>query len=210
MTAPAITRIDYFVSLVSPFAYLGHAALHDMARRTGGAVVVRPVRIAEVFAFGGAVPLAKRAPARQRYRLLELQRWRKHRGLPLHLAPAHFPADATLADCCTIALLAAGADPDAFMRAAFRALWAEDRDIADTDTLGELLTATGHDAAALLTEARSADSVATYQVNTDDAVSAGLPGLPGYVFHGEPFWGQDRIDLLEAAITSGRPPYRAD
>ena len=201
-------RVDYYFSLISPYAYLGHAAFLDAARAAGAEVVYRPLRIFELFAANGGLPLGQRAPARQRYRLVELQRWRDKRGLPLNLAPKHFPLDPGLADRCAIALVAAGADPSEYMQAAFAALWARDADIADPAVLAELLTRHGFDAAAVLAAADGADSVATYERNTRDAIAADLPGLPGYVLEGEPFWGQDRIDDLRDALLSGRAPFR--
>lgn len=201
-------RVDYYFSLISPYAYLGHAAFLDAARETGAEVVYRPLRIFELFKANGGLPLGQRAPARQRYRLVELQRWRERRGLPLNLAPRHFPLDPGLADRCAIALVAAGADPAAYMDAAFRALWAHEADIADPAVLAELLARHGFDAAAVLAAADAADTVAAYQRNTDDAIAADLPGLPGYVLDGEPFWGQDRIDDLRQALLSGRAPFR--
>ena len=65
----------------------------------------RPVRIFELFEANGGLPLGKRAPARQRYRLVELQRWREERGLPLNLAPKFFPVDIALSDRCAIAIV---------------------------------------------------------------------------------------------------------
>ncbi|RPE80942.1 2-hydroxychromene-2-carboxylate isomerase [Vulcaniibacterium tengchongense] len=201
--------VDYYFSLISPYSYLGHAAVLDVARETGARLVYRPVRIFELFDANGGLPLAKRAPARQRYRLVELQRWREWRGLPLNLAPKFYPVDIALADRCAIALAEAGADPAGYMDAAFRALWAEDRDLADPAELARLLAAQGADAEAVLAAARTDAIEAIYRGNTERAIAADLPGLPGYVLEGEPFWGQDRIDMLHAALRSGRAPYRA-
>jgi 2-hydroxychromene-2-carboxylate isomerase len=202
--------IDYYFSLVSPFAYLGHARLLEVASKHVVDIVYRPVRIAGVFAESGALPLAQRPLVRQRYRLIELQRWREYRGLPLNLAPKHFPTDASLADRAVIAMLGMGGDPARYMGAVYRALWVEDRNIADREVLGELLVATGHPAEAVLSAADN-DAIATiYDDNTVAATAVDLPGLPGYVLAGEPFWGQDRIELLDAALTSSRQPYRAD
>ncbi|MFC4727685.1 2-hydroxychromene-2-carboxylate isomerase [Coralloluteibacterium thermophilus] len=201
--------IDYFFTLLSPYAYLGHAALHEMAARRAATVRYRPVRLMAQFAATGGVPVGQRAPARQRYRLLELQRWREVRRLPLNLAPAHWPFDPELADRCVLALVAAGKDPKDFMFAAMRAVWAEERDVADRDTVAEMLGRAGFDGGAVLEAAADPAHARTLDGNTEAAIAADLPGVPGYVRDGEAFWGQDRLDLLEAAIASGRPAFRA-
>jgi len=205
-----MTTIDYYFSLLSPYAYLGHAALLDMARDTGVSLSYRPVRIVELFAANGGLPLGQRAPARQRYRLLELQRWRARRGLPLNLRPRYFPVDPSLADRAAIVLAASGADAAAYVDAGFRAIWADDRDLAERSVVAALLRDSGHDPDAVLSAAEGEAAAARYQANTAAAIAADLPGLPGYVHQGEAFWGQDRIDLLRDAIVGGRAPYISD
>lgn len=209
-TSPTVPTVDYFFSLLSPYAYLGHAALLSVMREAGARPLYRPVRIFELFAANGGLPLGQRAPARQRYRLVELQRWREQRGLPLNLAPRFFPVDIALADRCVIALVEAGQDPAGYMDAAFRALWAHDLDLADPQVVARLLGGHGFDASAVMAVAASQEVGNVYDLNTQAAIAADLPGLPGYVLHGEPFWGQDRIDALRAALISGRAPYVPD
>ena len=145
-----MNSVDYYFSLLSPYAYLGHAALLEMARDTGVSLSYRPVRIFDLFAANGGLPLGQRAPARQRYRRLELQRWREHRGLPLNLQPRYFPVDPSLADRAAIVLADAGIDASSYVASGFRAVWVEDRDIADRATVAALLHGAGHDAEAIL------------------------------------------------------------
>ena len=73
--------LDYYFSLLSPWAYIGHASLMDIVGRHGLTVNYKPVALVQVFADTGGLPLPKRHPARQRYRMFELQRWREKRGL---------------------------------------------------------------------------------------------------------------------------------
>ncbi|MEH6416656.1 2-hydroxychromene-2-carboxylate isomerase [Pseudomonas sp. CGJS7] len=207
MSAAAAIEIDYYFSLISPYAYLGHAPVLALARETGARLVYKPVRIFELFAANGGLPLGQRAPARQRYRLIELQRARAQRGLPLNLSPKFFPVDPGLADRCAIALCDAGRDPAAYMDGAFRAIWAEDRDLADRGVIAQLLRDHGHDADAILAAADSDAVAARYQAHTAAAIAADLPGLPGYVWREEPFWGQDRVEALREALLSGREPF---
>ena len=201
--------VDYYFSLLSPYAWLGHAAVLAVARETGATLRYRPVRIFELFEANGGLPLGKRAPARQRYRLVELQRWRAHRGLPLNLSPKFFPVDIALADRCAIALEEGGHDPSGYIDAAFRALWAEDRNLEDPQVVAELLSSHAFDAKAVMQPAGSDADADRYAANTRDAIDADLPGLPGYLLDGEPFWGQDRVDALRDALVNPRAPYRS-
>jgi len=201
-------EIDYYFTLISPYAYLGHDAFMAVAEKHGATVNFKPCVLGKVFEATGGLPLGKRAPARQAYRWIELQRWREKRNLPLTLQPAYFPADPSLADTCVLAILEAGGDPRGFMERTYRAVWALDKDIADEHVVDGMLADAGHDAHAIVARAKSPEIAAVYQANTDEAIAAGIVGAPGFVLHGEPFWGQDRIELLDDALTSGRAPYR--
>src|SRR5690606_26205397 len=109
--SPPMSRtIDYYFTLLSPGTYLGHAAFVDLARRHGCSIVYRPTPLRVVFDETGGLPLPKRHPVRQRYRILELQRWRAKRDLPLVIHPRHFPFDVSLADRVAIAISQAGGD----------------------------------------------------------------------------------------------------
>ena len=201
--------IDYYFTLASPYAYLGHRAFLDVARKHNAAVRFKPVNLMAVWKESGAVPLAQRPKTRQDYRLIELQRWREVRGVPLTLTPKHFPTNPAVADRSVIALVEDGRDPGEFMDGVFQALWMDEQDIADEDVLAQRLADAGHDPAAILGAAH-ADNVAQIHLrNTADAIAAQAIGSPCYVLDGEPFWGQDRIGLLDRALTTGRDPYTA-
>lgn len=200
--------ITYVFTSHSPWTYLGHAAFLDIARRHGATVEYRPVPLGAIFAETGGQPLAKRHPVRQRYRLVELQRWRARRGLPLNLHPQFFPVDPVLADRLAIAIAEAGGDPDPFLRRVFAAVWAEERNLADPETIADLAAASGI-APELQARAGAPEIAAAYQRNREMAEAAGVFGAPSYILNGELFWGQDRLDLLDDALATGRPPYTA-
>lgn len=203
-------RIAYYFSMISPWAYLGHATFMDIARRHQVAVTYKPVALGNVFAETGGLPLAKRHPVRQRYRLLELQRWREKRKLKFAIRPKFWPFDVNLADRFVIAAVDGGHDPDAFVRKAFAAIWEEERNLGDEATLTMIAAEAGLPAAGLVEAAKSDATHGLYEQNFHDAVGADAFGSPCYVLEGEVFWGQDRLDLLNDALTSGRPPYRSD
>jgi 2-hydroxychromene-2-carboxylate isomerase len=201
--------IDYWFTLASPWAFLGHQAFLDLARQHGVTIRYKPVSLGEVFPHTGGLPLGKRHPARQRYRILELQRWREARGIPLKLHPKHWPLPIALPDRTIVAVAESGADPGDYVRRAFTAIWVEERDLKDDATLVALLDGAGHDGDAMLAAAKSDAIGAIYAARAQEAVDANVIGSPCYVLDGEVFWGQDRIELLADALKSGRAPYRS-
>jgi 2-hydroxychromene-2-carboxylate isomerase len=192
--------IDYYLTLISPWTYLGHERFTAMAAAHGAAVTIRPVNFGIVFPATGGLPLPKRAPARQAYRLQELQRWRDHHGIPLNLHPAHFPTDETTAAAMAIAARESGLDAMALAGACLRAVWAEERDIADRDTLLEIAGGLGLDGAALMAEADTGKYQAMREADSHEAIERGVFGAPTYVVGDQVFWGQDRLDFLERAL----------
>jgi 2-hydroxychromene-2-carboxylate isomerase len=199
--------IDYYFSLVSPWAYIGHAPFMDIVRRHGVEVNFKPVFLGRVFSETGGLPLSQRHPARQRYRLVELQRWREKRGLSFNISPKHWPFDVNLADRTVIAIATTGKSPDAFLRRAFAAVWEEERNLSDPLVLTELAEQAGLDSSTLMDVATGSTTEAIYALNLENAVAADVFGSPAYVLEGEVFWGQDRLELLDDALASGRAPY---
>lgn len=199
--------IDYYFTTMSPWAYIGHRALHDMTDRTGTKIRYRPMHLMEVFAGTDTPPLAQRHQTRKNLRLVELQRWRERRGLDFVLAPAHWPFAFEPADRFVIAAGEAGHDQGRLLGALFDAIWLEEHDLADEAVIVDIADASGLDGAALLARSKTDDIGAAYAANTRNAIAAGVFGSPSYVLNGELFWGQDRIELLEDALRSGRAPY---
>jgi 2-hydroxychromene-2-carboxylate isomerase len=187
-------HIDYFLTPTSPWTYLGHERFAQIAKRHGATVAVKPVDYGVIFPQSGGLPLAKRAPQRQAYRLSELARWREHLGVPLNIHPKFFPADPMQAACLVCAAL-----EDRRMALAgdfLRAVWAEERNIADTGVVAEIAARHGiADAATAVARGRQ-----DYERNTQEAVARQVFGAPTYVYRDELFWGQDRLEFLERAM----------
>jgi len=85
--------IDYYMSLNSPWTYLGSAPFAEIAARHGATVNVKPCKFGPIFEQTGGLPLPKRSPQRRAYRMMELKRWREVRSAPINLEPKHFPCD---------------------------------------------------------------------------------------------------------------------
>lgn len=193
---------EYYFVPQSPFAYLGHARFVALAKQYGVSVEVKPFDLGKVFSLSGGLPLAKRAPQRQAYRLLELQRWSEFLGLPLNLQPKFFPVSGDLAAKLIIATrLAHGTDAALTLSGKImQAVWAEEKNIADADTLTAIAVDCGHDGKGLLKSAETASVQADYDRFTDDAIAANVFGAPWYVVDGQGYWGQDRLDFVERAF----------
>lgn len=192
----------YYLAPQSPYVYLGHQRFTAMTQQHGVDVDIRPCDIGRVFGTSGGLPLPKRAPQRQAYRLLELERWSRFLGLPLNLHPAFFPVDGDPAARLIIAAKLAEGN-DAAMRltgAVGRAVWVEERNIADAGTLSAIAAETGLDGAVLVDSADSAAVRAEYDRYTDDAIAANVFGAPWYIVDGVGYWGQDRLDFVERAL----------
>ncbi|NLD53669.1 MAG: 2-hydroxychromene-2-carboxylate isomerase [Burkholderiaceae bacterium] len=195
--------IDYYFAPSSPWTYLGHQRLAAIAAKHEAAIRVMPVDIAgRVFPTSGGLPLPQRAPQRQAYRLVELRRWSNHLGIALNLQPRYFPPKGH--DAARLIILAdLEAGSDAAMALAFavmQALWAEDKDTADSAVLAALADRCGLPGARLVDELASAD--ARYAQYTEQAVEAQVFGAPWYTYRGEPFWGQDRLEFLDRALAA--------
>jgi 2-hydroxychromene-2-carboxylate isomerase len=192
--------VDYYFTPSSPWTYLGHQRLVDIARRHGAHITVKPVDLGRIFPASGGLPLAKRAPQRQAYRLTELKRWRAFLGVPLNPQPKFFPVAADPAALMIVAADRKELNALALAGAVMRALWAEERDIADAETLKAIAREQGRDADALAAAAADPATRAAYDAYTQEALERGVFGAPTYVYGDELYWGQDRLDFLDRAL----------
>ncbi len=189
--------VDYYFVPQSPWAYLGHARFAALLRETESSVRVLPMDLGRIFPLSGGLPLPKRAPQRQAYRLLELRRFSDALDIPLHPEPQFFPVAGDPAARLITAVAQHDGD-DAAMRltgAVLTAVWAQQRDIASLDVLAQLLAENGLDAQRLM-QSQQQDVQARYDAQTQAAIDLNVFGAPSYVIDGELFWGQDRLDFV--------------
>ena len=201
--------VDYYFSFISLWSYVGSLAFQDLVRRRRIRVQPKPMNLMAVFAESGGKPVKDRSAQRQAYRLVEMRRWREIRGIPLVLQPRFYPADPARGHRMVFAALEEGADVAAFIHAGLKAVWADELDIADPDTLVALADRSGLDGSRLLRLSDEERFAGLEAEQTHQALSRGVFGAPFYYYHNEPFWGQDRLDMLEAAIQSHRAPVHA-
>ena len=198
--------LDCYYSLSSPWAYFAGPRLQDIVRRHRAKLTLKPYDFQAIVPRTGGVPLRTRPEPRRRYHAAELDRWRRHLGMPLALEPRHYPQVVTdpdwnkYAGWMVIAADLSGADPQVLSHALLRALWAEERDTARPDVRRAVADENGYDGARLLAMERSDPVQAAYRRYTEEAEAAGVFGAPTYVVGGEIFWGQDRLDFVDRKL----------
>lgn len=198
-------NVDYYFAPNSPWTYLGHLRFWDIARAAGATIRVLPIDLGgKVFPVSGGLPLTKRAPQRQAYRLLELRRFGEWLHAPINVQPRFFPVQPDDAARLIIAVeMKDGVEAAMHITdAVTRAVWVEERNIADESTLAQLL-AERELPPQRLDDSHSQAVQVRYEANTQAAIDAGVFGAPSYVVDGEIFWGQDRLDFLQRRLERG-------
>ena len=190
-------QIDYYLSTISPNCYLAGTRPGEIAAKHGATIRYRPLDIMALFGRTGGTPPGQRHPSRQEYRLIEIERSAKLLGVPVNPKPAHWPANPAPSSYAVIAAeKAGGGDVAALVAALTRACWAEEKDIADDGVIRACLSASGFDPS--LADSGLLDGAMVYEQNLEDAVNAGVFGVPFFVTEdGSRFWGQDRLDQLD-------------
>lgn len=196
-------RIDYYFSTLSPWCYFAGLRLEEIAGRHGLAIVYKPLDISTLFTRTGGTAVADRHPSRMDYRAQELRRWARATGLEMTFPkPSFWPTNPAPSSYAIIAAQAAGGgDLGALCHGLMRACFAEEKDIAEDAVIGDCLRAAGFDPS--LTTSGLLSGAETYARNLEEAVEAGVFGAPFYICDdGEKFWGQDRLDALEAHLST--------
>jgi len=192
-----MAHIDYYFSTLSPYAYLAGLRLEEIAADQGATITYKPLDIVTLFRQTGGQPPAERHPSRQAYRRQDLARQARKTGAILNLSPAHFPTNAAPSSYAVIAAQKAGGGYlGALVHAILRAVWAEERDIAEDAVIRDCLEKAEFDPG--LAQSGLLGGAETYAANLEQALAAGVFGAPFYVVDsGQSFWGQDRLDDLE-------------
>jgi 2-hydroxychromene-2-carboxylate isomerase len=198
-------HIDYYASLNSPWTHMGAARIEAMAMANNASLRIFPVDFGTIFPASGGLPLPKRAPQRQAYRLMELRRWRDYLGVPINIQPKHFPSSEQLSASCVIALRETMGDQPAIKLAhrVLKAVWQDELNPGDSATLATLIKDIGLDPDAVMklgADPRWADMRTS---DTKAALDRGVFGAPSYVIGDEIFWGQDRLPFVERRLARG-------
>ncbi|WP_179380264.1 2-hydroxychromene-2-carboxylate isomerase [Jannaschia marina] len=194
-------QIDYYFATISPYTYLAGTRPAEVAAKHGATLTYKPLDIMALFGRTGGTPPKDRHESRKDYRLVEMRRSAAKLDMPMNLQPAHWPTNPAPSSYAIIAAAKDGSgDLAALVAGITRACWAEERDIAEDAVIADCLEAAGFDRG--LVNAGLMEGAETYARNLEEAVSAGVFGAPFFIAGGEKFWGQDRIDDLDAWLGS--------
>lgn len=194
-----MAHIDYYFATISPYTYLSGTRPAEVAKRHGATITYRPCDIMALFARTGGIPPKDRHPNRQAYRLQDMERRAKLLGKPLNIKPMFWPTNSAPSAYAIIAAQNAGADVSELVASIGSAIWAEEKDISQDETVRACLEKCGLDPA--MADKDMLTSADTFARNLEDAVSAGVFGAPFFVVDsGQVFWGEDRIDDLDAHL----------
>lgn len=191
--------VQFLFDFGSPAAYLAWTQLPRLVADTGASVDYQPILLGGVFqASGNRAPIT--VPAKGRYLFQDLDRYARQYGVPLVMNP-HFPINTISLMRIDVALLEAGQAPlQAWRDAAFRAIWAEQRNLGDATVVAEVLGSVGLDAPAVLAMAAEPSVKESLRLRTQQAVDRGVFGAPTFFVGEAMFWGQDRLDFVRAAL----------
>ena len=198
--------VEFFFDLGSPASYLAWTQLPDLCARQGATLCYRPMLLGGVFqATGNASPVM--IPAKGRYMFTDLARFAARYDVPFGLPPG-FPLN-------TLALmrgvigtqLHAPARFEALLAALFNGLWAQRRNLGEPGVLDETLGEAGFDPAQFHALAADGEVKAALKQATEAAVARGVFGAPTCFVGEAMFFGQDRLDFVEEALSQGASSF---
>lgn len=191
--------VYYFHSLSSPWAYLGWPKFKALITKHDLNVIVRPTRIVPP---NGGIPLLSRPLARRAYHEVELDRWRKRLNMPLVLRPKHYP---TQNEFCARMVIAADTlqwHALELSHALLHALWSEELDVKDAAVRVAVANRLGMDGAKLLAMQDTPPIMAAWKASELEAQQRGIFGTPTWIYQDVLYWGQDRLDFLDEALSA--------
>lgn len=194
--------LEFYFDFSSPYGYIAANRIDAIAAKHGRSVIWRPFLLGVAFRSSGGQPLVD-YPMKGDYSRADFDRSAREHAIPFAM-PARFPLATQTASRGFYWLDAQ--DPELarrFAKAAYAAYFAEGQDITDMAVLGELASGLGIDAPAMLAAAASEPWKARLRDVTDAAVGRGVFGSPFIFVDGEPFWGADRLDMIDRWLARG-------
>ena len=189
--------LEFYFDYGSPYSYLADTQVEAIAKRTGAALVRKPMLLGGVFkATGNASPMT--VALKSKWSAFDMPMWARHYGVPFNRNP-HFPVN-------TLALMrgAAAAQIDGLFEryhpAMYKAMWIDGRNLNDIKEVAAVLTEAGFDAEKFGQRIQDQDVKDRLKATTDDAVGRGVFGAPTMFVEDMMFFGNDRLPFVEMAL----------
>lgn len=203
---PIKKTIDFYFSFISLYTYIGYEAFQAIVKRQDLAVNYKPINLHAIFLASGGLPVSKRPRQRQAYRLVEMERWALARHIPLVLKPKHHPSNPELGHRMLLAAIANKQDIKDFVGNALKVLWVDDLNIEDHEVMIAVADKSGLNGRLLYEQSNDVNIKNQIDSLTQEGVERQIFGTPFFFYKNKPFWGQDRLEMLEELIASNRKP----
>ena len=199
--------IEYYYALASPWSFLGNQKLIEIADAHNLQIDPIIIDYDEMFTAAKTVPLPDRPILRKKYRLVDLRRWAAFRGVTFNAEPKFYQGEVEEPNERDGALMVVAAKEDGLdslklAHAISRALWAEERFPFQKDELIRIADAEGFDGEGLFAKTKDSAIGAAYSANTQKSIERDVFGMPFYIVRGQPYWGQDRLELMEHILAN--------
>jgi len=198
-----MSGIEYFYSAHSAFAYLGSRRLIEIVEATGCELTHKPYDLSVGIKGAGSSSTRERPQKYKDYFFRrEIDRWAEFRNASIVQGyPTYHWSDITIANCVLIAGTVAGQEVNSLAHAMLEGHWSEDLDLSNHHVLKTLMQDSGFDPEHLLKLAQTSEVYEIYENNTKEAIDRSVFGSPTYFVDGDMFYGQDRLEMVERAIS---------
>ena len=185
----------------SPWTFLGHKKVNEIAKNNNCELDIMPVNYGEIFPVSGGLPVHKRPLQRQKYRLQELKRWSEFLKIKLNPEPKHFPSRSLLPSKVIISVKILNFENvNDIAYAIMEGLWIKEMNIDDPQNLKKILTRFIKTADEVIDFSESKQVEREMNEYTKEAIDLAVFGAPTYIIDDQIYWGQDRLDFLERYI----------
>jgi len=189
--------VEFWFDYGSPTAYLAHWRLKDVAGRVGATIDFRPMLLGAVFqATGNRTPMEIKAKGE--WMEWDMNNFAERHGIPFLMNPYFIINTLTLMRGALIARQRN--ELSRYSDAMFDAIWRDGRNMEDPEVIGATLADNGFEVAAYFAGVQQQEIKDDLKRCVDHAVAKGVFGAPTF-FVGDKMWfGQDRIDWIEAEL----------
>ena len=199
---PMPASLEFYFDFSSPYGYFAAERIDALAGKYDRAVNWHPVLLGAIFKQTGMAPLTQ-IPIKGEYSTLDFSRTARHMKIPF-VMPTTFPIASQAP--ARVMLWIAGHNVEAakaYAKVAYRAFYVDGFDISKPDTAAALAAGLGHDRNAAMAAIDDPQFKAALKSEVEQAIAHGVFGSPFVIIDGEPFWGVDRLAMMEEWLKTG-------